>query len=372
MSQGDAWYQCNSVKTTVLEKVISKKSEYIIPASITEIGNGNESIYAFQLVANDEFTLAFESGSQLETIGSYAFYECIKLKSINFSNANSLKYIEFKAFSYCTSLQTLEFNANLIELRFYGAFKDCYSLHQVTFPQGSKLQLIESGAFAYTALTTIEIPENCSEVYGESFDRTPIEYFTVNSKNQRYDIFNGSLYTSGFGSLICHQKVTQFNISNKTTKILNLSFAGFPHDAIIPAHVVEFEEWAFISFNGSKLTIMSSIDTIPSRMFELDQNVQEVRFLGKVNQIQESAISGKGLKIVYFLYPFYEITENSFNFDLKKVCIAWNLPANTTSDYSSIIQPCFIGITKKCSQFPHNLSFKQYSYIHIFLLYMCK
>ena len=95
-----------------------------------------------------------------------------------------------------------------------------------------------------------------------------------------------------YSTLICHQKITPFNISSNTIRIQSLSLAGFPHSAIIPSHITIIDSLAFYLFNGSILTVQSSINTIANRMFLCGPSVKEIRILGKVGTIESAGISG--------------------------------------------------------------------------------
>ncbi len=82
--------------------------------------------------------ITFEQGSQLTSIGSSAFLNCIALTSI--SIPSSVISIANSSFKYCSGLATVSFSGNsqLTSLG-SGAFDSCSSLTSVTIPQGVKV-----------------------------------------------------------------------------------------------------------------------------------------------------------------------------------------------------------------------------------------
>lgn len=85
---------------TKIEKVgygnLNGVKEFNIPASIKEIGEGAFNNAAME--GNTDLKINFAAGSQLETIGDYAFGNCA-IKTINFSNCNKLDLSTGKPFA---------------------------------------------------------------------------------------------------------------------------------------------------------------------------------------------------------------------------------------------------------------------------------
>ena len=103
----------------------------VIPSNFASIIDGDESEYAFIEFKSTKFSISFAADSKLTKIGSYSFYNCHNLTSIDFSNANSLKTICGYAFRFCYSLTSLHFPSSLESLNFYGAFANCYNIEEI-------------------------------------------------------------------------------------------------------------------------------------------------------------------------------------------------------------------------------------------------
>ena len=154
--------------------VTKPQSKYVIPASVVTIVDGEIDSYAFKVAKTTSFELSFAENSELVTIGSYAFYECNQLTSVDFTNAQKLRTIKNFAFRYCSKIKSLTFPKSLYELGYYGTFDYCYKLSSVTFPDDSVLEIISGGTFSHSSLTTFRIPSHVREIGGESFAGTPI------------------------------------------------------------------------------------------------------------------------------------------------------------------------------------------------------
>jgi hypothetical protein len=111
-----------------------------IPASVTSIADS-----AFEN-ATSITAVTFQAGSELETIGIYAF-----------DNA--------------TSLASITIPASVTSIGGY-AFNEATSLTTVTFEAGSNLETIGSFAFFMSSLTSITIPKTVTTITSTSFARS--------------------------------------------------------------------------------------------------------------------------------------------------------------------------------------------------------
>jgi hypothetical protein len=130
-----------------------------IPASIQTIGG-----YAFQncLLLT---TVTFAPGSQLTTIGTHSFYRCEKLTSIVLPD--SLTSIGNFAFLNCTSLTSINLPDSLTEIG-EAAFIQCYKLTSVVIPDS--ITSINHRVFQYCrALTSVVIPDSVTSIGYSAF-----------------------------------------------------------------------------------------------------------------------------------------------------------------------------------------------------------
>ena len=153
---------------------------YVIPGSVTTIGNGAFS-YCWNL---SSITIP----NNVITIGNSAFYNCIYLTSITIPNSvttiggwtfsgcsslpsitipNNVTTIENSAFSYCENLSSITI-PNSVKTIGERAFSFCKSLISITIP--NSVTSIENGTFyGCTSLTSITIPNSVTTI-GNAFN----------------------------------------------------------------------------------------------------------------------------------------------------------------------------------------------------------
>ena len=121
---------------TVLITCPNARTEYIIPNSVTEIGN-------------------------------YALYGCSFLTSVTIPN--SVTVIGESVFENCTSLTSIEIPNSVTCIDIF-AFSGCTSLASVTIP--NSVTVIEACAFCNcSSLTSITIPNSVTEIGEEAFSK---------------------------------------------------------------------------------------------------------------------------------------------------------------------------------------------------------
>ena len=101
-------------------------------------------------------------------VGNEAFKGCYNLKKVVF---NGPVCVYSNAFEGCTKLKTVEFKNGVYDAIGSSAFANCESLEKVTINQTvAKKFIINGSAFAHCyALKSINIPSNCTEIYGCAF-----------------------------------------------------------------------------------------------------------------------------------------------------------------------------------------------------------
>ena len=298
--------------------------KYTIPKNVTKIADGNITHYVFADVSkqNKKFEVDYEKDSELVAIGNYAFYNCAQLTKVNFDNAAKLKFIGEDAFANCKLLETLNFTMawSLLGFNEYGAFTGCENLTSVIFPDKSNVTVIGPGTFRRSGIKSFRIPYKCSKLYGDTFGYCRIEEFTIEDGNEKFRVYNGSLYNYNKTTLICYISTKSvLELPEETTTIGSLAFDGYPHSLIIPKQIRYYEKSAFFSFCGTTLTIMCPPTRIDSNFFGYSK-IKELYFLDTVSIINEYASKGNNqLAFVFFISPITAIYEKSFE-NIDKIC----------------------------------------------------
>jgi hypothetical protein len=253
---------CTSGDITIQNNIVTGNVECVgsvtIPASVTSIADS-----AFEN-ATSITAVTFQAGSELETIGvyafdnatsltsitipatvtsigGYAFYGATSLTTVNFQAGSNLKTVGRAAFYRATSLTSITIPATVTSIggyAFYGAtslasitipasvtsiggfaFLSATSLTTVTFEAGSKLETIGSYAFyGATSLASIIIPASVTSIVNRAFYNAT-SLTTVNFED------GSKLETIG-SSAFFMSSLTSITIPETVTTITSTSFAG--------------------------------------------------------------------------------------------------------------------------------------------------
>lgn len=181
---------------------------------ITEVGQ--EAFYFCDKITS------FELGSNIETIGIYAFYGCYGLKTLSLGNV--------KTISDC-------------------AFGDCHSLTSVTIP--SSVTSIGQYGFGGCGLTSITIPASVLQISNGAFYNCPsLTAINMSSSNPNYTSSGGVMFSKDMKAL------KAYPIGNSAT-----SYS-------VPEGVTSIQYGAFgYSVNLQSVTLPSTLTTVGSLVF---------------------------------------------------------------------------------------------------------
>jgi len=331
------------------------------------IVNGSGSSAVFRNFSN----LKSVTGRNLETIGQYAFADCVSLTSANFPNADNIGDYAFNnctslmsasipkatkinpyAFAGCTSLVDVDFSkAQFIgDFAFSGsglesadfpevitifpsAFFNCTSLTEVNFPEA---KIIGDYAFSGSGLVSANFPEvtvvhayafsNCVNLTEVNFPKT----HTIGS----YAFSGSSLESAAFGSSLVFVSSAEFpNITigqYAFADCTSLVEVDFPKAQIIG-------NYAFYGCTSLKIADYPNVTVINPNAFEGCVSLVEIDF-SNTEIIGNFAFSGSGLVLAVFpevtiIYPdafkdCKSLTEVSFT---KAVIIAHEVFKDCTS-----------------------------------------
>lgn len=110
---------------------VGTATEIVIPSEyngkpVTSIGD--------RAFINRESLTKISLSNNITNIGSYTFFGCTKLKSVDFGVNSKLKVIGDYAFVYCESLTDIVFSAGLNSIG-VESFNSCYSLENIIIPE---------------------------------------------------------------------------------------------------------------------------------------------------------------------------------------------------------------------------------------------
>ena len=190
-------------KKKLLIAFYSNCSHFVIPSSVTSIGN-----WAFYGCTALQY---ISIPNSVTNIGGRAFLYCESLQSIVIPN--SVTNIGYEAFSSCHSLQSI-FIPNSVTSIGEDAFKGCKSLQSIVIP--NSVSSIGNSAFSFcTSLQSIVIPDSVTDI-GDSMFRDCGSLRSINIPN--------SVKSIGYGAFMLCDSLQSIIIPNSVKSIGDNAF----------------------------------------------------------------------------------------------------------------------------------------------------
>ena len=261
----------------------------VIPKSVTSIDNN-----AFYLCTSLA-SAAFESDSQLSSIGDNAFRNCEGLTTIKIPRG--VISISDRAFSSCNNFTTVKIPRDVISIGDY-AFSSCYRLTNVTFEVGSQLESIGTYAFyGCNSIKSITIPAMVTNVGTLFLSCEGLTSITVDSGNTVYHSAGDCLIETATKILVAGCNASIIPRDGSVTSIAVTAFSYFPTltSIIIPATVISIGYRAFYyCSNLASVTFEtgSQLESIGDNAFRYCSNLTSIIVPATVTNIGVSAFSG--------------------------------------------------------------------------------
>ena len=311
----------------------SKRSTYIVPDGVTEIGN--DAFYRCTSLSKVQLP------NGLTKIGNYAFRDCINLTEITIPD--SVTSIGRFAFSGCTSLSKVDLPKNLTGI-YSGVFSGCTSLAEITIPD-SVTEIGDSAFSDCTSLAELTIPDSVTEIGSNAFycctalskvklpnGLTKIGYsafrgcinltdITISSDNKNFSSVDGVLFSKDMSTLLVYpagskrstyivpdsvteigdytfyycKNLREITIPDSVTEIGYQAFSGCTSltEIVIPDSVTEIGSFAFSGCTSlSKVQLPNGLTKIGDSAFYYCTSLTEITIPDSVTQIEVSAFSG--------------------------------------------------------------------------------
>ena len=292
---------------------------------------GEQAFYNCPELQTVEFK---ECDTPLLTVYAYAFANAVKLTTLKFSE--SLKGINYGAFSDCTSLETLTLPNSLTTIggpgsyNYNGAFANCTALKSVKF--GSGLVAIGSGynntreSYTYTGafsncgnLETVEFGPNLETIGHHAFSEcghlkslTIPDSVTTIGVNCFYNnirlakvTFGADLQSIGACAFMGCVSLSSVSFSPATTPLLTIDVNAFANCKCLASLTLSnamptIKSGAFAGCTMlRRITVPSLMSTIESNVFSGMDNLKEVIFLGLPPENLANAGLATDIKIRY-------------------------------------------------------------------------
>jgi len=239
----------NSLVWAICDNTLKINGSGVIP----DFSSNNSPWYAYRSSIHN-----IEIGSNVTTIGSYAFSGCTNLESITIpSTVNSIGNY---AFNGCTGLSSITFQTKWMPDIEQGMTIGIKSIENNTF----------SGC---TSLASIIIPKTVTTLSTTTFNGSSLTAINVDADNPNYASADGVLLNKANTTLIRYpiKKTVNLNsIPESVTTIGNYAFDGCTEltDITIPNHIKNINGYAFINCNLTSITIPNTVTSIGNYTFD--------------------------------------------------------------------------------------------------------
>ena len=253
---------------------LSKGENFIIPDSVTSIGDGAfEDCWSLQSVTIPD---------SVTSIGDLAFYDCRSLHSVTIPD--SVTSIGESAFYRCSSLQSVTIPDSVTSIG-SSAFESCSSFQSVTIP-ASVTSIGESAFEGCSSLQSVTIPDSVTSIGDSAFE------FCDSLHSVTIPDSVTSIGDDAFHECLSLQSVT---IPDSVTSIGDSAFSGCSslQSVTIPDSVTSIGDCAFSCCSSlQSVTIPDSVTSIGDRAFKDCSSLQSVAIPDSLTSIGDRAFQG--------------------------------------------------------------------------------
>lgn len=193
----------------------------------------------------------------IKTIGKYAFYNCVSLKSIVIPEGVTL--IDEAAFAGCTNLKNVTIPST-VESFGAAAFRDCENLESITIPE-DVTTIPYNGFSRCFALQTVVIPSSVTKIDNSAFGGCTGLKSVVFGKDSKLEFIGGDVFNccSSLESIVIPDGVTAIGAGTfyKCESLVS---------AVIPDTVEYIYAYVFSGCNNA--TIYCHHEELPSGWYE--------------------------------------------------------------------------------------------------------
>lgn len=254
-------------------------------------------------------SVSFENDSNINTIGAFAFKNCIYLTDIILPD--TVTTLEQSVFSGCTNLVNAQLSENITDIRTQ-TFSMCTNLKDIVLPLN--LVNIERGAFEYCEnISSISIPTTVELIGEEAF-----QYCTKLANVSPASILKGTPETIGRNAF-AFSGITDTRIATYT-KILEAG-AFYHCESLTGATLFSVEVISASAFAASGLTtivIPQTVRSIGTQAFS-GSALTTVTIPKTVTTIGERAFAGTKLTSVNFEHNLWTIGNSTYKIENGQV-----------------------------------------------------
>ena len=308
----------------------------VLDLSEAKIIKGGSFYYSQNGYYNDKYYYTTD-----DTIGSYTFYRCRKLKSLKLPSG--VTEIGSSAFEDCSDLTSLTIPSGVTEIG-SSTFKGCTGLTSLSLPSG----ITEIGSDAFkgcSGLTSLTLPSGITEIGSSAFE--DCSGLTSLSLPSGITKIGSSIFYGCSG-------LTSLTLPSSITEIGSSAFSGCSGltSLSLPSGITKIDYYAFKGCTGlTSLSLPSSITEIDTYAFSGCTGLKDVSFY--INGDFETYLTkdhpcievGCGIKyylndeeITSIVVPSSVTTLGKYAFqkcsNLQSVYVSWPTPISAYKTFS--------------------------------------
>ena len=321
---------------------------------------------AFVECKNSISEVIFASGSQLQQIQPYAFYECSNLSSIDFSGCSLLNSIGSYAFYKCSILSSVKFNEGLTTISSYSfrytaitsilfpstlktlsdySFSDIPNLMDVRYAPNCTIDTINSVIFESTKFDTLHIPPNLTtfSAYALWNNQYVKKIVFDDGYCVGYILKNDCLYTTDGKTLVFYPRSlnpgSTFTIPNDTVALSSFSMASSQIiSVVIPESLISIGNNCFRRSTIRNITFPPNITNFGLWTFHQCSSLSNITFSGTITSLPYRFVSSSGLTSFYV--PDGVLTIGELCFSGCAYLVSISLPESIQTINSGAFSDC--------------------------------
>ena len=292
-----------------------------IPNSVVSIGNNvfqDCSDLTEIIIGQDNKNYSLKDGVLYSKDGSVLLHMPSGKYIREYIVPNSVTNIGNGAFSGCNKLKTISIPNNVTSIG-DEAFLGCSGLSNINIPN-SVTSIGDRAFVACDKLETIGIPDNVTSIGNSVFaDCNSLKEIIIGRDNKKYCSKDGVLYSKDESVLLCMPKgkyIREYIISSSVTSIGDSAFSGCSSlkTISIPSSVISIGDSAFREcFSLETISIPSSVISIGDSAFRGCSSLKTISIPSNVISIGDSAFIGcSSLETISILSSVTSIGDSVF------------------------------------------------------------
>ena len=276
-------------------------------------------------------TSVIPGDGSVESIGAYAFNDCIGLASITIPN--TVASISSDAFSGCTGLTNVTIGKGVTIIG-RGAFSNCSGLTSIVVKEGNSRYIVKNNCLIDTLTATLVLGCQTSVIPGDGSVKSIGDFAFYGCIGLTNITIPDSVTNIGLWAFVDCSSLTKILYSGdligwlnirgldelmgrgNSTKTLYIDGVKIEGNLVIPDGITSISGYAFYCCSGlTSVTIQDSVTSIGSGAFSGCSGLKKVFYAGTAGQWTQISIANNNTNLTSATRYYYSDTEPDLNDD---------------------------------------------------------